>query len=147
LGDEADLARQLMMSGEMPEGVQALVDGEEQIVPTETVKHWLERNHLPLPSSDQVHVLVKVSAKRRRLGTAESLMEVRRTKIQGAEHVTLPGELLAKCGLNQGGDLMLYSRPQVHELWAFLRDEVVAKEWLRRTREDGSWGPLGPVNR
>ncbi|KAF1795200.1 P-loop containing nucleoside triphosphate hydrolase [Phytophthora cactorum] len=31
------------------------------------------------------------------------------------------------CGLRSEGDLTLYCRPQVHELWAFLRNEVIVK--------------------
>jgi len=126
LETETELAGHLARGG-IPAAIQTLVSGDEHILPTQTVKQWLEKNHLPLPSSDKIHVLVFLPPKRRRLDNAEPPTEVPRISIHDADYVTLPGELVANCGLYAGGDLMLYCRPQVHELWEFLRDEVVAK--------------------
>ncbi|KAE8912032.1 hypothetical protein PF005_g23492 [Phytophthora fragariae] len=126
LGDDTDLVRQLMR-GEVPQGIQALTDGGEEIMPSKTIIHWLQKKNLRLPSCDQIHVLVYMPPKRRRLENVNKLADIPQINIQGVSYVTLPGELVAKCGLTPGGDLMLYCRPQVHKLWRFLRDDVIVK--------------------
>jgi hypothetical protein len=124
LGDETDLAGQLL-KGEIPEGAQQLVGRGEQILPSKTLDHWMAG--MEPPASDQIHILVYKPLKRPRLENTQLLTEVPRIAIKGAEYVTLPGDFVAKCGLAPGGDLMLYCRAQVHELWEFLENEVVAK--------------------
>jgi len=123
LGSKDPLVGQLRR-GEIPPEVESLYLKDEIEDPADALSAILPQS---LPESGAIHVLVKVSVKRRRLENAQLLNEVPHIDIQGAEYVTLPGEFVAKCGLNPGGDLMLYCRPQVHELWEFLEDEVVVK--------------------
>ncbi|KAG6943051.1 hypothetical protein JG688_00017802 [Phytophthora aleatoria] len=44
--------------------------------------------------------------------------------IKTVAYVALPKTLLKACGLFSEVDLMLYSRPQVHELWGVLEDVI-----------------------
>ncbi|KAL3672631.1 hypothetical protein V7S43_001926 [Phytophthora oleae] len=88
-----------------------------------------------LPGEDQVHVLVVVPKpieefeqnKRLRV-EVEVLDDVPQIDIDSDEkYVTLPAAFVKKCGLVSNGDLMMYCRPQVHELWKFLREKVVVQ--------------------
>ncbi|EGZ04747.1 hypothetical protein PHYSODRAFT_292763 [Phytophthora sojae] len=46
--------------GKIHEDIQALIDGEKMKA-TKTLQHWLfEKNEMPPPSTDQIHVLVVV---------------------------------------------------------------------------------------
>ncbi|KAL4166724.1 hypothetical protein KRP22_013977 [Phytophthora ramorum] len=79
------------------------------------------------PKARQIHVLVKIPllpSKRPRL---EQLEEIPRIDLPEKAYVTLPAELVAKCGLKSEGVLMLYCRSQVLDLWRYLKNEVVAK--------------------
>ncbi|GMF22809.1 unnamed protein product [Phytophthora lilii] len=53
--------------GKVHEDIQALIDGEKMKA-TKTLQHWLfEKNKMPQPSTDQIHVLVvvpKIESKR-----------------------------------------------------------------------------------
>ncbi|KAG1713088.1 hypothetical protein DVH05_000816 [Phytophthora capsici] len=94
------------------------------------------------PGEGEIHVLVLVledaigSAlsqppnKRARVETPpqfETFEDVPHVNSQGVQYVTLPAALLKKCVYNASDDLMLYCRREVHDLWGFLQNEVIAK--------------------
>ncbi|KAE9258879.1 hypothetical protein PR003_g35032, partial [Phytophthora rubi] len=85
------------------------------------------------PRPKQVHVLVELPDlpnKRLRVEIApriEKVEGVPQIKIQGVQYVTLPAAFLDKCGYKVPDDVMLYCRREVHDLWGFLQNEVIAK--------------------
>ncbi|KAE9121029.1 hypothetical protein PF010_g7268 [Phytophthora fragariae] len=92
------------------------------------------------PTNDQIHVLVKLSEifipNKRPRWTYTSTPQIM-SKITIIEdvpqididtdkkYVTLPATLLNACGMCSGGDLMLYRRSGVNDLWTYLKDEVL----------------------
>ncbi|KAE9266872.1 hypothetical protein PF001_g30302, partial [Phytophthora fragariae] len=105
----------------------------EEMRPTWTLddEAYFGANFQPRPK--QVHVLVELPDlpnKRLRveIGPRIEMFEgVPQIKIQGVQYVTLPAAFLDKCGYKVSDDVMLYCRREVHDLWGFVQNEVIAK--------------------
>ncbi|KAG2762203.1 hypothetical protein PC129_g18027 [Phytophthora cactorum] len=109
-------------------------DGEYvEMIPGWTLddEDYFGENFQPRPK--QIHVLVELPGlpnKRLRVEIVpriEKFEDVPPIKIQGVQYVTLPAAFLEKCGYKVSDDLMLYCRREVHDLWGFVQNEVIAK--------------------
>ncbi|KAE9269804.1 hypothetical protein PR003_g31035, partial [Phytophthora rubi] len=105
----------------------------EEMRPTWTLddEAYFGANFQPRPK--QIHVLVELPYlpnKRLRVEIGpriEKFEGVPQIKIQGVQYVTLPAAFLDKCGYKVSDDVMLYCRREVHDLWGFVQNEVIAK--------------------
>ncbi|KAE9272236.1 hypothetical protein PR003_g30269, partial [Phytophthora rubi] len=105
----------------------------EEMRPTWTLddEAYFGANFQPRPK--QIHVLVELPGrpnKRLRVEIGpriEKFEGVPQIKIQGVQYVTLPAAFLDKCGYKVSDDVMLYCRREVHDLWGFVQNEVIAK--------------------
>ncbi|KAG6574335.1 putative crinkler (CRN) family protein [Phytophthora cinnamomi] len=110
--------------------------GYEEMRPSWTLddEAYFGANFQPRPK--QIHVLVELPYlpnKRLRVESVpriERFEDVPQINIQGVNYVSLPAAFLEKCGYIVPDDLMLYCRREVHDLWDFMQNEVVAEnEW------------------
>ncbi|GMF12316.1 unnamed protein product [Phytophthora lilii] len=77
------------------------------------------------PEAMQVHILVKIAFLQNKRYRLEQLEDIPVVDMKEKEYVTLPAGLVDKCGLKMRGDVILYCRSQVKQLWDYLEKKVI----------------------